>query len=81
MKLHRNKNLLKPKQLAQLEKQDDQTLETGGLVWMEKDVEEALKAFKSTCECCHHQPVFVVAEIKPNLVVGNNPWPDSFLMS
>ena len=47
MKLpHHFKNLLKPKQLAQLEKQDDKTLETDRLVWTGKDVKEALKTFK-----------------------------------
>ena len=40
------KNLLKPQQLAQLEKQDDQTLDIDGLVWNEKDVKEALKTFE-----------------------------------
>ena len=39
-------NLLKPQQLAQLEKQDDKTLDIDGLVWNEKDVKEALKTFE-----------------------------------
>ena len=37
---------MKPQQLAQLEKQDDQTLDIDGLVWNEKDVKEALETFK-----------------------------------
>ena len=43
---HHKKNLFKPKLWAQLEKQNDKTLETDGLVWREKDVKEALATFK-----------------------------------